>query len=725
MRGVEPAGDFWSRWRAAGWVARRELLEFVRDRRTLVITLLLPMISYPILALATTLGLRTATIEAEARHAPTKITVAVSGPDAQGFIDRVRSVIDATDSKDRVGWPSEAVFEEVPQAIAHEVIDSGAADLWLHAEAGVAGKLDGRGTVPLAVQASIIQPPTSAERRQFLALMESFAKEMRRRRIEAEGLPDSVLEPIAVRIVGEPPKEDLPVGEIVNTVAGGVLVLLAVLTITGAFYPAIDAIAGEKERGTIETLLIAPCSAHEIVLGKFLAVFAITLATLVANVTSIAGTSAVSLRLLATGPSQSLALATAGGIGVTLVVFVGLAAVGAATCLAVTTAAKSGKEAQNTLTPVILLASSLAGAALLPGMRIDGLVPAAPFVGHVLVSHAAFVGGGDSGGDETSIAMPLFLSLASSLVITWLLLRITAFMLTDEDILFRGQDTAGQPLSRPTRRDLPTLVQGAIPAIVGLAGLWYAQAFMPQDLLRAIPVQQATTVLLPLGLLLWWQRVDVKQTFSLRRPGRGGSLSAGQAVLGAGLLGAGVFVLGAAALLAFRGDALSDEARSLSAKLIGLIRMQPRWLSWLLIAGVPAVCEELLFRGWTLSAFAGRRRTAARVTIAVLAQALLFAVAHVLPERMPQTFVLGAVLGWITITTGSIIPAIIGHMVHNSMPLVMLMLSNCPPEMVLDAATGDLPAMSGFPTWAVMAAAIAVAVGAALVQGAAVTRRIR
>ena len=58
-------------------MARRELLEFVRDRRTLVITLLLPMISYPILALATTLGLRTGVMEAEARLAPTKVTVAV------------------------------------------------------------------------------------------------------------------------------------------------------------------------------------------------------------------------------------------------------------------------------------------------------------------------------------------------------------------------------------------------------------------------------------------------------------------------------------------------------------------------------------------------------------------------------------------------------------------------------------------------------------------------
>jgi sodium transport system permease protein len=501
-----------------------------------------------------------------------------------------------------------------------------------------------------------------------------------------------------------------------------VLVLLAVLTMTGAFYPAIDAIAGEKERGTIETLLIAPCSAHEIVLGKFLAVFAITLATLAANVTSITATTAVSLKLLAGNASQSLALTTAGGIAITLIVFIGLAAVGAALCLAVTTAAKSGKEAQNTLTPVILLVSALAGAALLPGMQANRLLPAAPFVGHVLVSHAAFTAA--EAEEATSIAWPLFLSLASSVAITWLLLRVTAVMLTDEDILFRGQDTAGPALARPSRRPLPTLVQGAIPPIMGLAALWYAQAFMPKDLLVAIPAQQAATVLLPLVVLLWWQRVDLRQTFSLRWPGRGDGLSSGMGLAGGALLGAGVFVIGAAALLAFHGDGLGPEAKALSERLVGLILSQPWWLSWLLIAVLPAVCEELLFRGWTLAAFAGRQRTAGRVAMAVLAQAFLFAVAHVLPERMPQTFALGAVLGWVTITTGSLLPAIVGHLVHNSMPLAVLFASDCPPDMVLEGGSGGLPGIdaAGIPTGAVLAAAASVIAGAVLIQA---TARVR
>ena len=101
----------------------------------------------------------------------------------------------------------------------------------------------------------------------------------------------------------------------------------------------------------------------------------------------------------------------------------------------------------------------------------------------------------------------------------------------------------------------------------------------------------------------------------------------------------------------------------------------------------------------------------------MVAQAFLFAVAHVLPERMPQTFVLGAVLGWVTITTGSLLPAVIGHLVHNSMPLVVLFASDCPPDMILEAVDS-----AGIPTWALLAAAASVVAGALLTQAAARVR---
>ena len=71
--------------RAAVAVARRDLLEFVRDRRTLFITLLMPMAMYPVLALSSMLGVRTALSDLEARQAPRRLTLAVSGADAEPF----------------------------------------------------------------------------------------------------------------------------------------------------------------------------------------------------------------------------------------------------------------------------------------------------------------------------------------------------------------------------------------------------------------------------------------------------------------------------------------------------------------------------------------------------------------------------------------------------------------------------------------------------------------
>src|SRR5439155_7211968 len=62
--------------------------------------------------------------------------------------------------------------------------------------------------------------------------------------------------------------------------------LLVMMALTGAFYPAIDLCAGEKERGTMETLLISPASRTEIVLGKFLTVFLASVATALLNLAS-------------------------------------------------------------------------------------------------------------------------------------------------------------------------------------------------------------------------------------------------------------------------------------------------------------------------------------------------------------------------------------------------------------------------------------------------------
>ena len=62
--------------------------------------------------------------------------------------------------------------------------------------------------------------------------------------------------------------------------------LLVMMSLTGAFYPAIDLCAGEKERGTMETLLISPASRAEIVLGKFFTVVLASMMSALLNIVS-------------------------------------------------------------------------------------------------------------------------------------------------------------------------------------------------------------------------------------------------------------------------------------------------------------------------------------------------------------------------------------------------------------------------------------------------------
>ena len=657
---------------AAVSIARRDLLEFVRDRRTLFVTLLLPMVTYPLVALSSALGLRTAVSDLEARAAPTPLTVAMSGPEAGALAARIDGVVKRGKpvTTGDIPWPSAMSFLHGDPESAIAAVEDGAADVWIDAPEGIVSALEAEGTVDLDVRFPS-RRTIGRSREQFEGVIRGVAEAIRTSRVNRAGLPESILQPIRLRVLGETAGGPAVASEtILPALTASILVLLSVLTMTGAFYPAIDAIAGEKERGTIETLLMAPCSTGSIVFGKFLAVYAVTLATLAANCLSIALTGAVGLRFL---PAVQLP-ALGAGAAVTVIAFVGLAALAAATCLAVTTASRSGKEAQNTLTPVILLVAALSGMALVPGFRGDGALALVPFMGQVMVARDTLTGTPDpNGGGITPALLPLLLTLLSSALLTALLLRGTATLLTDEEILFRGPDATGGLLARPAPRVLPTVLQGIVPIVVGLAALWYVQAFTPENLLMGIPIHQGIAVLLPLLAMLAWQRVDVVRTLGLGLP-----RSVGRAVLaalGAASLGAGLFIVSAAVMLALQGTEVSPAIRSLSERLIGLIQQHPWWVSWTLMALVPPVAEELLFRGWLLSALSGERPTRGRLAAAVVVQAALFAVAHILPERMPATFSLGLVAGCLRVATGSLLPAVVLHSVHNSMPLLLLALA--------------------------------------------------
>jgi sodium transport system permease protein len=669
----------------ASAIARRDLLEFVRDRRAVVITFLLPLIAYPLVALATVLGLRTALEQIDGSRQPLDLKLVLTGSDAPAIAARI---VDLRDAPDRSGleaadaWPASltvAVAATPEQAV--ESVAAGTADAWIEVPGGTARALQTLGAATLPLRATSPAIDTEGAILHLNAVFESLADAIRRERMARLQVPLSLFEPIQLAVA---PKTSggTSVAEaesVVSTVASSLLMILTLLTVTGAFHPAADAFAGEKERGTIETLLVAPCGIGQVVRGKFFAVYGVTLATLVANLVAISGTAAVGVRalpenlqgLFAAAPSLPAVLTAVATQAV-------LAAVAAAACLAITSSLRSLKEAHHALTTVMLAVSVLAAAGLVPMPLPSEAVAMMPVAGQVLVARLALTG------EPIGLLLPL--TILAAVGWCWILLQATAAALANEDVIFRGPDAAGGLLQRPFPRRLPTPVQGVLPAIVGLAGVWYVQSVLPDNLAVALPFQQLFSMVLPLVAMLAWQRVDLSQTLRLSWPsGRGWA-----SVPGAVFLGVGLFLLGAMTIRWIVGSEPSAAADELAGKLTSLLTETPAWLAVLVLAVIPAVCEEFVFRGWMLSAFTGERPSPGRQFAAVVTQAALFGVVHLLPERLPTTFAMGLVLGWMALHTGSLLPGIVCHAVHNAVPVGVSLLA----ETSLDSLEISPPALA-------------------------------
>jgi membrane protease YdiL (CAAX protease family) len=84
-------------------------------------------------------------------------------------------------------------------------------------------------------------------------------------------------------------------------------------------------------------------------------------------------------------------------------------------------------------------------------------------------------------------------------------------------------------------------------------------------------------------------------------------------------------------------------------------------LSLVAVGVLPGICEELWFRGWWLRGVANRYSP----TVSIIVISLLFSAFHMSWGQTPSTLVLGLVFGWLTLRSGSVVPAILAHICNN------------------------------------------------------------
>jgi sodium transport system permease protein len=177
-------------------------------------------------------------------------------------------------------------------------------------------------------------------------------------------------------------------------VGGLVPYMIIFLSFVGCMAPALDLTVGEKERGTMETVLTSAIGRTELVMGKFLVVVTISALTTAMALLSNALTLLIPtlmVREATRGSSMPLDVSGVGVLGIFILV-APLTVTFAAGQMTIATLARSYREAQTYVSPLMMIALIPAVAGLLPGFDLNMKLAWIPILNVCLVSREVLSG---------------------------------------------------------------------------------------------------------------------------------------------------------------------------------------------------------------------------------------------------------------------------------------------------------------------------------------------
>ena len=439
-------------------------------------------------------------------------------------------------------------------------------------------------------------------------------------------------------------------------------VMLLIWALTGAFYPAVDICAGEKERGTLETLLSSPADRSEIVLGKLLTVMLCSIVTAVLNLVSVAVTGAMVL-----GSVPGAGLPPLWAVLWLSLALLPVSALFSALCLGLATFARSIKEAQYYLMPLLIITMPLAVLPTTPGVELNLGNSLIPITGIVLLLRSTLEG-------NYWQALQYFPVVAAvTLTACLLAVRWAVDQFNSETVLFREgeQFSLGIWLRHllRDRRPTPTTAGAVFCGVVILMVRFVMGTALPQphnfgDVVRLMAVTQLVVVLTPALLMTVMLTTSPRQTLLLKHFS-GQTLVAALAAVALALC-----LHPVANALQFGVQRLYPVSNEMKGALGGIEKMlaepHPLGILVLVLAVLPACCEEIAFRGFMLSGF----RHMGHKWRAIVISALFFGMTHAVLQQSLIACLLGVVLGLIAVQTGSLLPCILFHAVHNTLAVV-------------------------------------------------------
>ena len=242
----------------------------------------------------------------------------------------------------------------------------------------------------------------------------------------AEDIQKGLIEPIVIDKVSTADKRE-SIGE---KIGGLIPYMVFILCLQGAMLPATDIGAGEKERGTLETLLISPIPRNQLVMGKFLTIAFAGVTSAMVTVASLF----VWGVMLSQGMAVELITEFMGAISaldfvLMFAMLIPVVAIFSAVLLSLSIYAKSFKEAQGYMTPLVFIVLIPIILAMLPGIKLEGIYAWIPLMNVALAIKELIKGTMDY-----MALIPIFLSTTA---IAGLLLAFCIQWFNREKVLFR------------------------------------------------------------------------------------------------------------------------------------------------------------------------------------------------------------------------------------------------------------------------------------------------
>jgi sodium transport system permease protein len=586
------------RMRALRTMLRKELTDTLRDRRTLIMTLVLPIVLYPLM-----------------------------------FIF-MGSIISSNVSRAEREQPTVAVWGDVDQRAVREIDDE------------LDAKIERRVAVPEGAE-DLARKLIRDEKVQLVVVsddgLDLYYSSVEPRSRQAHQRAAEILETLKLQDVSTAAERG-------GDIAGRFVPMLMLIMITGgATFAAIDLTAGEKERGTMQTLLVAPLRPVEMVAAKYLTVMIVAIASAMLNIGGMAFAIGRQTSAFADmeGTSTAFSLSPKNYLQV-LAVFVPAAMVIAGVAMVVSVFARTYREAQSYANPILIVVI-LAGISSMSEIDASPAMAFIPLMNIVMVLRD-LLKGTLSGSFLATVLIANLVYAAGAIV-------LTARVFESEQVLLGGERPWRDVWARKLGRAVPT-GRGAIAFAVVLVVIGYYGSFIAAklDFAPSLLFVQLGLLLAPALLFIALARFSVRDTLWLRLP-------KGRAAIGAFLVAAGgwsvalLVASGMAAVFPATASYFEQLEKILGFGTAGL----PLAAKLALIALLPAVCEEVCFRGVVLSGL----RSSGTAAGAVVGSAVLFGLFHVSPYHAVPAAVLGALFAIVVLATRSIVPGVVGHLVAN------------------------------------------------------------